>query len=152
MRLIDADNVRPMFNSQYIATKQLIADGEKHLDNLAEGFTEADRVIWSMPTIDAVPVVRCKDCEFYRRTEEIHPGFGTCDFVEMVRQDNDLCSKGEKRVDMTGVCKWCESEVCTNADCPCAADYCPVPDTPDVCKHEDRYKLTCAEQRDEGER
>lgn len=96
MRLIDADNVRPAFNSQYIATKQLIADGEKHLDNLAEGFTEADRVIWSMPAIDAVPVIRCKDCKYYRRTEEIHLGSGTCDFVEMVRLDNDFCSKGER--------------------------------------------------------
>lgn len=97
--------------------------------------------IENFPAADAVPVVRCKDCEFYRRTEEIHPGFGTCDFVEMVRQDNDFCSKGEKRVNMTGICKWCEGEVCTNADCPIAADYCPVPDTPDVCKHESRYGL-----------
>lgn len=45
---------------------------------------------------DVVPVVRCKDCKFYYRTEEIHPGTGTCDFVEMVRLDNDFCSKGER--------------------------------------------------------
>ena len=24
------------------------------------------------------------------------------------------------------------------ADCPSCADYCPVPDTPDVCKYEER--------------
>ena len=35
-------------------------------------------------------------------------------------------------------CKWCQDEVCVNAQCPMCADYCPVPDTPDVCKHEDR--------------
>lgn len=35
-------------------------------------------------------------------------------------------------------CKHNYDEICTNADCPLVADYCPVPDTPDVCKWEDR--------------
>ena len=35
-------------------------------------------------------------------------------------------------------CKWEQDEVCVNADCPLCADYCPVIDTPGVCKHEDR--------------
>jgi hypothetical protein len=35
-------------------------------------------------------------------------------------------------------CNYCPDEVCTNADCPLVADYCPVAFTPDVCKWEDR--------------
>lgn len=37
-------------------------------------------------------------------------------------------------------CKHCKDEICVNADCPMCCDYCPVPDYPDVCKHEDRTK------------
>lgn len=62
MRLIDADNVRDLFDAEFKETRKLILAGETHLDNLAEGFTEADRVIRKMPTVDAVPVVRCRDC------------------------------------------------------------------------------------------
>jgi len=35
-------------------------------------------------------------------------------------------------------CRWCQDEFCTNADSPMRADYCPVPDTPGVCRHEER--------------
>lgn len=35
-------------------------------------------------------------------------------------------------------CKYCYDEVCVNADCPLVADFCPVSDTPDVCKWEKR--------------
>lgn len=39
-------------------------------------------------------------------------------------------------------CKWLSDtdfdDVCTNDECPLCADYCPVADTPDVCKWEDR--------------
>lgn len=62
MRLIDADNVRDLFDAEFKETRKLILAGETHLDNLAEGFTEADQVIRQMPTVDAVPVVRCMDC------------------------------------------------------------------------------------------
>ena len=35
-------------------------------------------------------------------------------------------------------CKWCYNEFCVNADCPLVADFCPVSDTPGVCKWEER--------------
>lgn len=35
-------------------------------------------------------------------------------------------------------CKYCVHEMCVNDDCPLSADYCPVPDVPDVCKFEER--------------
>ena len=34
-------------------------------------------------------------------------------------------------------CKYCQDEVCVNADCPMCADFCPVPDIPGVCRFEE---------------
>ena len=42
-------------------------------------------------------------------------------------------------------CRWNQDKICTNADSPMFCDFCIVQDTPDVCKHEDRYELTYAE-------
>ena len=53
-RLIDAENYRNLFNEEFKKTMELIRKGETHLDTLAEGFTEADRVIRTLPTIDPV--------------------------------------------------------------------------------------------------
>lgn len=44
MRLIDAGNVLKAFALKYKETKELIDSGEAHLDNLAEGFTEAAHI------------------------------------------------------------------------------------------------------------
>lgn len=66
MRLIDADNVRDLFDAEFKETRKLILSGETHLDNLAEGFLESDRVIREMPTVNAEVVVRCKDCKHSR--------------------------------------------------------------------------------------
>lgn len=35
-------------------------------------------------------------------------------------------------------CKYLQDEMCVNDQCPMCADYCPVPNTPGVCKHEER--------------
>lgn len=35
-------------------------------------------------------------------------------------------------------CKHNYDEICTNADCPLVADYCPVAYTEGVCRFEDR--------------
>lgn len=56
LKVVDYEAVRAAFDEKFKETRQLIESGETHLDNLAEGFHEADEVIWSMPTIDAVPV------------------------------------------------------------------------------------------------
>lgn len=87
MRLIDADNVRDLFDAEFKETRKLILAGETHLDNLAEGFTEADRVIRQMPTVDAVPVVRCRDCWKFKT-------YG----CRMVASGyDDFCSYGERK-------------------------------------------------------
>lgn len=40
--------------------------------------------------------------------------------------------------DVMADCKWCQDEICVNADCPMCCDYCPVPDTEGVCRFEER--------------
>lgn len=90
MRLIDADNVRGLFDAEFRETRKLILAGETHLENLAEGFTEADRVIREMPTVDAEVVVRCKDCK-----HEFGGSCIICGFQK--RKPDDFCSYGEKK-------------------------------------------------------
>lgn len=80
MRLIDADEALRLFGEEYEETKELIHNGETHLDSLAEGFTEAYHIIkYVLPTIDAVPVVRCKDCEnSYYVVDGLICSYGPC--------------------------------------------------------------------------
>lgn len=79
MRLIDADEALRLFGEEYEETKELIHNGETQLDSLAEGFTEAYHIIkYVLPTVDAVPVVRCKDCinaEPLERNCEVNANF-----------------------------------------------------------------------------
>ena len=50
----------------------------------------------------------------------------------------DIASSEASNTETSPPCKWCHDEFCTNPDSPMRADYCPVPDTPFVCRHEDR--------------
>lgn len=43
-------------------------------------------------------------------------------------------------------CKYCQDEVCVNADCPMRADFCPVVDVPGVCRFEEREEAKNAKQ------
>lgn len=96
MRLIDADNVRGLFDAEFKETRKLILAGETHLDNLAEGFTEADRVIREMPTVDAEVVVRCKDCEYsYDEISYLCCSHGVC--VDCEVPPNFSCAYGKRR-------------------------------------------------------
>ena len=48
------------------------------------------------PTVDAVEVVRCKDCKYLIADD----GDYCCDLHEFIcKQDNDYCSWGERRED-----------------------------------------------------
>jgi hypothetical protein len=47
--VINKDNyeiISKLLNEEYLGIIKLIEQGETHLDNLAEGFASADRVIW----------------------------------------------------------------------------------------------------------
>lgn len=98
MRLIDANNVKDLFDAEFKETRKLILAGETHLDNLAEGFTEADRVIREMPTVDAVVVTRCKDCKYsYDDISGLCCSHGVC--VDCNVPEDFYCSYGERKED-----------------------------------------------------
>lgn len=94
---LDYDAVKKAFDEEFKSTRKLIESGETHLDNLAEGFTEADRVLRKMLTVDAVKVIRCRNC--------IHDSLSTCPmcYIEgktlvFVNHDPDFyCGNGERR-------------------------------------------------------
>ena len=107
--LIDAENYRDLFNEEFKKTMELIRKGETHLDTLAEGFTEADRVIRALPTIDPVHAANgcyCWECKYYRefRTNRNKQLMRLCyrmgkhDMEYCVKPD-DFCSYGRRRED-----------------------------------------------------
>ena len=92
-KYINADEIPSLFDEEYKCTRKLIEQGETHLDNLAEGFLEAKQVIFRIPSVDVVEVVRCKDCK-YKDND-----FTMCclpDGLEAIYLDS-FCSKGERR-------------------------------------------------------
>lgn len=97
-RLIDYEEIMKLFDKQYKETAQLIRAGEKHLDNLAEGFLEAGEVIWKLPIVDAVQVIRCKDCEFFHEYTDKGKVVGSyCDrFCIYGMLPDGFCNEGEK--------------------------------------------------------
>lgn len=100
MRLIDADEALRLFGKEYEETKKLIHNGETQLDSLAEGFTEAHHIIkYVLPTVDAVPVVRCKDCKYLVNATVNSNGFLICNATDMEIAPEDFCSYGERRAE-----------------------------------------------------
>ena len=96
-RLINAENYHDLFNEEFKKTMELIRKGETHLDTLAEGFTEADRVIRALPTIDPVHAAGacyCRECRNYNK-----PRLGWCSHHMDRENPDDFCSWGQRRED-----------------------------------------------------
>lgn len=88
MWLIDAKEALKLFGEEYEKTKELIRNGETQLDSLAEGFTEAHHIIkYVLPAVDAVSVVRCKDCRYFEMYK-CRMGYS---------KHEDFCSYGERK-------------------------------------------------------
>lgn len=92
-RLIDAENYRNLFNEEFKKTMELIRKGETHLDTLAESFTEADRVIRALPTIDPVHAAGacyCRECKHWQEH------YDYCKEFAAERNQGDFCSYGRR--------------------------------------------------------
>ena len=57
-----------------------------------------------MQTVDAVPVVRCRDCQHWKQTgSKAGNSFsdmeyiGGCEFTNYCRRESDFCSYGERK-------------------------------------------------------
>jgi hypothetical protein len=56
---------------------------------------ELRMILKYVPTIDAVPVVRCKECEYYNITC-CSSGTGWCENMDMGVSDDFYCANGAK--------------------------------------------------------
>lgn len=87
MRLIDADKLEK---------KWTIASPEPYNTDAAEVLDS----IKEAPTVDAVPVVRCKDCRWAKKVEEYEPKYQCLNICRygctQWLDSNDFCSYGER--------------------------------------------------------
>lgn len=88
MRLIDADELGiGMCNPD-------VFPGENML--YAKGWNQAIKLLQNAPTINAVEVVRCKDCKWYKHYED----YNFCDNYTSLMDnvsDETFCCYGERR-------------------------------------------------------
>ena len=88
MRLIDAD----------YGQKQLTIAEVECGKNFETDCNHVRDFLNAMPTIDAVPVVRCRECK-YRGTDDciFHIKGEPADEELLLKLDNDFCSYGERK-------------------------------------------------------
>ena len=91
MRLIDADALKEFYGKW----------SNKHTEFLKP---EVDIYIDRQPTIDAVPVVRCRECKYWKHSgSKAGNSFsdmeyiGGCEFTKYYRRESDFCSYGERK-------------------------------------------------------
>lgn len=85
-RLIDADNLDFTFD------RRCFSEGDTQY---VRGADDAIGVVNNAPTIDAVPVVRCRECKYYKPEEYFSP----CVLpqgLECAKPD-DFCSYGQRK-------------------------------------------------------
>ena len=88
MRLKDADALRLL----------KVNECAGHTIEFAQGWKACIDRINAQPTIDAVPVVRCKDCKYWDK-DFPHGGsdFCECKVYLMPMLPDNFCSDGERR-------------------------------------------------------
>ena len=105
MRLIDADALfADLKHDSDICTKFLESDaGTKLQRDLIR--VHNDRLVNTIlsinaaPTVDAVPVIRCKDCKYYNPQQHYCEGIGNWFGYVGEWSDNGYCYKAERRKD-----------------------------------------------------
>ena len=63
------------------------------------GIHKVTNRIKAAPTVDAVEVVRCTECEYYENEECVNPYIFTSDGAHLYTKPQDFCSYGERRTD-----------------------------------------------------
>nr|DAO59089.1 MAG TPA: Protein transport protein Sec24B coat protein, vesicle transport.8A [Caudoviricetes sp.] len=62
-----------------------------------EAYIDAE-ILRAIPTVDAVPVTRCKDCKYaYINSFSAASGVALCSLNAKVMQQNDFCSYGNRK-------------------------------------------------------
>ncbi len=60
-------------------------------------YAELQGCIEDAPTVDAVPVVHCKDCNRWQRHTQVNRDYGECRRFSATTKNDDFCSRGERR-------------------------------------------------------
>ena len=97
MRLIDADRL----NKPIYAEEDNITGSGMSYDEIC-GYNDGIDIAWNKidqaPTVDAVEVVRCKDCKFGDLDSEPHDAMVCMRTKDgFWRSGNDFCSYGERK-------------------------------------------------------
>lgn len=97
MRLIDADQMAVDESEAYMSAQVQITDDLNWLVNFAT-HSKIQKLIADTPTVDAVPVVRCKDCEYsYDEISYMCCSHGVC--VDCEVPPNFYCAYGKRRAE-----------------------------------------------------
>ena len=91
MRLIDAENILKEYEhiDWYCVSKEgQFMRGATTEDNPLIHYYDGEEIIKNAPTVDAVEVVRCKDCK-HRYSDS------WCEYVD--DDDNFYCARGERK-------------------------------------------------------
>lgn len=106
MRLIDANKVvKNIVAERDKIPYELVSEKPfKHGNSMRGGIRKALRCIEQSPTVDAVPVVRCRDCQRWKPSgSKAGKSFsdmeyiGGCEFSKYYRRESDFCSYGEPK-------------------------------------------------------
>lgn len=95
MRLIDADALIEYMDARVFDLREMYGA----YDHYTDGFEAALGIAENALTIDAVPVVRCKNCQYRDEAKVNKKGFLICPASGMEIMDDDFCSYGERRDD-----------------------------------------------------
>lgn len=114
-RLIDANQMAVDESEAYMSAQAQITDDLKWLVNFA-AHSKIQRLIADTPTVDAVPVVRCRDCKYWGdeagvtvRADGVR--FARCKVhnlcvsgkkIGWCPTEDDFCSQGERRTENAG--------------------------------------------------
>ena len=95
MRVIDADQMAVDEYEAYMSAQVQITDDLKWLVNFA-AHSKIQRLIADTPTVDAVLVVRCKDCIYTRKLYgRLVCKYGTCSGC--ILREDFFCANGERK-------------------------------------------------------
>ena len=95
MLLIDADQMAVDEYEAYMSAQVQITDDLKWLVNFA-AHSKIQRLIADTPTVDAVLVVRCKDCIYTRKLYgRLVCKYGTCSGC--ILREDFFCANGERK-------------------------------------------------------
>ena len=79
---------------EVIVPAEDIGFGDESTDGYNDGIDMAITVVSGLPTVDAVPVVRCRDCEHKDRESGFCHGRG---WPMQLVPDDGFCDKGKER-------------------------------------------------------